>query len=54
MFGSCEVIYCANSPLTEEKGKVLEIGRLACLSIQMRSIVKMPLSFRIELGGDEV
>ena len=46
MFGSREVIYCANSSLTEDKGKALEIGRLTGLSIQMTSVVKMPLSVK--------
>ena len=53
MFGSREVIYCENSSLTEDKGKALEIGRLTGLFIQMTSVVKMLLSFTIELSGDD-
>ena len=53
MYGSREVKNCANSSLTEENGKALEIRRLICLSIQMTSVVKMPLSFTIELTGDD-
>ena len=44
MFGSREVIYCANSSLTEDKGKALEIGRLTGLSIQMTFVVTVNAS----------
>ena len=53
MYGLREVKNCANSSLTEENGKALEIERSTCLSIQMTSVVKMPLSFTIELSGDD-
>ena len=48
IFGSREIIYCA-----EERRKALEIGRLTCLFIQMTSVGKRSLSFRIELSGDD-